>query len=315
MQVHVEKPIDRPKGRRERRDVHGWIVLDKPVRMTSTHAVSAIKRLFQAKRAGHAGTLDPLASGVLPIALGEATKTVPFVMEGRKTYVFTIRWGEERDTDDAEGRVTATSADRPAAENIRALLPRFMGSIEQVPPRYSAIKISGERAYDIAREGEFVALAARRVEVHRLELVSTSSPHQAVLTAECGKGTYIRALARDMGRALGCYGHLAALRRTAVGPFKEAEAIALESLRETIGGNEVCLPLPVEAGLAALPTLHVNPTDAGRLARGQSVLLRGRDAPLLRGWVSLSSHGALLGLAEVDQGELRPRRIFNLRRT
>ena len=152
--LHAENPIEHPKGKRERRDVHGWLVLDKPVGVTSTRAVSAVKRLFQAKRAGHAGTLDPLASGVLPIALGEATKTVPFVMEGRKTYTFTIRWGEERDTDDAEGRVTATSRERPRAEDIRTVVPRFTGPIEQVPPRFSAIKIAGERAYDIAREGE-----------------------------------------------------------------------------------------------------------------------------------------------------------------
>jgi tRNA pseudouridine55 synthase len=322
MQVHVAKSIERPKGKRERRDVHGWLILDKPTGMTSTNAVSAVKRLFQARRAGHAGTLDPLASGVLPIAFGEATKTVPFVMEGRKTYLFTIRWGEERDTDDAEGRVTAISAARPSAASIRAVLPRFTGSIEQVPPRYSAIKIDGERAYDIAREGEVVELAARRVEVHRLELVSISDPDHAGLTAECGKGTYIRALARDMGRALGCRGHLASLRRTAVGPFNETNAVALQALphqegsvRETAGGDELCPLLPVEAGLAALPALHVNAADAGRLARGQSVLLRGRDAPLLRGWVSVACQGGLLALAEVDKGELRPRRIFNLRRT
>jgi tRNA pseudouridine55 synthase len=325
MQVQVEKPIERPKGKRERRDVHGWLILDKPTGMTSTNAVSAVKRLFQARRAGHAGTLDPLASGVLPIAFGEATKTVPFVMEGRKTYLFTIRWGEERDTDDAEGRVTAISAGRPSAASIRAVLPRFTGSIEQVPPRYSAIKIDGERAYDIAREGEVVELAARRVEVHRLELVSISDPDHASLTAECGKGTYIRALARDMGRTLGCCGHLASLRRTAVGPFNESNAVALQalpqqegSMLETAGGDKLCSLcslLPVEAGLAALPALHVNTADAGRLARGQSVLLRGRDAPLLRGWVSVACQGALLALAEVDKGELRPRRIFNLRRT
>jgi tRNA pseudouridine55 synthase len=174
--LQAENPIEHPKGKRERRDVHGWLVLDKPVGVTSTRAVSAVKRLFQAKRAGHAGTLDPLASGVLPIALGEATKTVPFVMEGRKTYTFTIRWGEERDTDDAEGRVTATSRERPRAEDIRTVLPRFTGPIEQVPPRFSAIKIAGERAYDIAREGEIIELAPRPVEIHRLELLSMSDP-------------------------------------------------------------------------------------------------------------------------------------------
>src|SRR5262245_61940840 len=167
--------------------------------MTSTHAVSAVKRLFRAKRAGHAGTLDPLASGLLPIALGEATKTVPFGMEGGKVYHFTVRWGEQRDTDDAEGRVTATSSERPSAAAIRALLPRFTGRIEQVPPQFSAVKIDGERAYDLAREGETVNLGPRLVEIHRLEWVATPDPDHAVLSAECGKGTYVRSLARDLG--------------------------------------------------------------------------------------------------------------------
>src|SRR5262245_55661779 len=195
--------------------------------MTSTHAVSVMKRLFKAKRAGHAGTLDPLASGALPIALGEATKTVPFVMDGRKLYRFTVRWGEERDTDDAEGRVTRTSDQRPSADAIRALLPRFTGTIEQVPPRFSAVKVEGERAYDLARDGEMGELAPRPIEVHRLELVETPDPDHAVLAAECGKGAYVRALARDLGRALGCFGHVVALRRTAVGPFSEEAATGL----------------------------------------------------------------------------------------
>jgi tRNA pseudouridine55 synthase len=169
--------------RREKRDVHGWLVLDKPIGMTSTHAVSVIKRLFTARRAGHAGTLDPLASGLLPIALGEATKTVPFVMDGRKCYRFTVRWGEERDTDDAEGRVEATSDARPTPEQVRALLPRFTGTIAQIPPRFSAIKVEGERAYDLAREGERVELAERPVEIHRLELIETPDPDHSVLAA------------------------------------------------------------------------------------------------------------------------------------
>src|SRR4051794_14603355 len=225
-------PADhQPKQRkREKHDVHGWVVLDKPIGMTSTHAVAVIKRLFTARRAGHAGTLDPLASGLLPIALGEATKTVPFVMDGRKTYRFAVRWGEERDTDDAEGRVVATSDARPSPEQVRALLPRFTGTIAQVPPRFSAIKIDGERAYDLARGGEVVELAERPVEIHRLELIEAPDADHAVLAAECGKGTYVRALARDMGRLLGCCGHVVALRRTMVGPFAEANMIPLERL-------------------------------------------------------------------------------------
>jgi tRNA pseudouridine55 synthase len=292
--------------------------------MTSTHAVSVVKRLFSAKRAGHAGTLDPLASGCLPIALGEATKTVPFVMDGRKTYLFTVRWGEERDTDDAEGRVVAASPDRPTPDMIGTLLPRFTGTIAQVPPRYSALKIEGERAYDLAREGKVVELAARPVDIHRLAFVAMPDADHTVLAAECGKGTYVRALARDLGRELGCLGHVVALRRTAVGSFTEDRAITLDALQSA------CLPapgsengastdaktalLPVEAGLASLPSLVVSRADAGRLARGQSVLLRGRDAPLMEGWVAVSAQGSLVALAEMEKGELRPRRIFNLLR-
>jgi tRNA pseudouridine55 synthase len=303
------------KPRRERRDVHGWLVLDKPVGMTSTGAVGASKRLLDAKRAGHAGTLDPLASGILPIAFGEATKTVPFVMDGRKSYVFTVRWGEERDTDDAEGRVTASSDERPTSASVRALLSRFTGRIEQTPPRFSAVKIEGERAYDLAREGEMVDLAPREVEIHRLEWVSAPDRDQTVLAADCGKGTYIRALARDMGRALGCLGHVTALRRTAVGPFDETSAVKLETLERLAElGDATSLLLPVEAGLAALPAVTVSAADAGRLARGQAVLLRGRDAPLLAGWIAVSAHGALVALAEAERGELRPRRVFNLPR-
>jgi tRNA pseudouridine55 synthase len=312
--VSQQKPV----VKRVKRDVNGWLVLDKPVGMTSTHAVSVIKRLFAAKRAGHAGTLDPLASGCLPIALGEATKTVPFVMDGRKTYRFTVQWGEERDTDDAEGQVVAASPARPTAEAIRALLPRFTGSIEQVPPRFSALKIEGERAYDLAREGRAVELAPRPVDIHRLEFVAMPDADHTVLAAECGKGTYVRALARDLGRALGCLGHVVALRRSAVGPFTEARAVVLDALQAASdageGGPHAYL-LPVEAGLAALPSLAVSRSDAGRLARGQAVLMRGRDAPLMEGPVAVFAQGALLALAEVENGELRPRRIFNLPRT
>jgi tRNA pseudouridine55 synthase len=306
--------------KRPKRDVNGWLVLDKPVGMTSTHAVSVVKRLFAAKRAGHAGTLDPLASGCLPIALGEATKTVPFVMDGRKTYEFTVRWGEERDTDDAEGHVVASSPARPTPAAIRALLPRFTGTIAQVPPRFSALKIEGERAYDLAREGKAVELAARPVDIHRLEFVAMPDPEHTVLAAECGKGTYVRALARDLGRELNCLGHVVALRRTAVGSFTQDCAVTLEALQNASRAAPdpdnitTTALLPVEAGLAALPALAVSRADAGRLARGQTVLLRGRDAPMMEGFVAVSTQGALVALAEVEKGELRPRRIFNLAR-
>jgi tRNA pseudouridine55 synthase len=309
------------KSRRERRDVHGWLVLDKPVGMTSTEAVRIVKRLFAAKRVGHAGTLDPLASGVLPIALGEATKTVPFVMEGRKTYVFTVRWGEERDTDDAEGQLIASSGDRPTGEAVRAVLARFTGRIAQAPPRFSAVKIAGERAYDLARDGEMVELAAREVVIHRLEWISAPDADRTVLAAECGKGTYVRALARDMGRTLGCLGHVEVLRRTAVGPFDQKSAILLDRLEGLATPSEAApssgggVPLmPVQSGLAALPALAVSSADAARLGRGQSVLLRGRDSPIVEGWVAVYAQGVLVALAEAGKGELRPRRIFNLSR-
>jgi tRNA pseudouridine55 synthase len=307
-----EQPAQR---RREKRKVDGWLILDKPSGMTSTHAVSVVKRAFAAKKAGHAGTLDPLATGILPIALGEATKTVSFVMDGRKAYRFTVRWGIETDTDDAEGRAIATSEQRPDEAAIRAALPRFTGTVMQTPPKFSALKIAGERAYDLAREGEEVILEARPVEIDRLDLVAIVDADHAEFEAGCGKGTYVRALARDLGRTLGSCGHVSALRRTAVGPFDEADAVALEALQElaqtNVAGGASML-LPVASGVTGLPALSVSRADAGRLARGQAVLLRGRDAPIMEGWVAVSAQGSLVALAEIEQGELRPRRIFNL---
>jgi tRNA pseudouridine55 synthase len=304
--------------KREKFDVHGWVVLDKPVGMTSTYAVAVIKRLFAARRAGHAGTLDPLASGCLPIALGDATKTVPFVMDGRKTYCFTVRWGEERDTDDAEGRVVEAREARPAADAITALLPGYMGAIEQVPPRFSAIKIDGERAYDIARDGEEPELKARTVNIGRLTLVDMLDADHTAFEAECGKGTYVRALARDIGRELGCLGHVSALRRIAVGPFAEADMISLEELealchRAAKGeGNLADTLFSVATALDDIPALAVSRADAARLQRGQAVLMRGRDAPVVRGTVYITVSGALVALADVDRGEIVPRRVFNL---
>ena len=303
--------------RAERRDVHGWLVLDKDVGQTSTAAVAALKRLFRAKKVGHAGTLDPLASGVLPIAFGEATKTVSFVMDGQKAYRFQVRWGVATDTDDTDGRVLGESAQRPSPEAIRALLPRFTGRIEQTPPRYSALKIEGERAYNLARDGEDVSLAARPVEVHRLTLIEILDAEHAVFETECGKGTYVRALARDIGRALGSLGHVCALRRTRVGAFGEGQAVRfadLARLGQAGNGDLAAALLPVQSGLAAVPALQVSRADADRLALGQSVLLRGRDAPLLAGMVSVSTQGSLVALAEIEQGALKPRRIFNLTR-
>jgi tRNA pseudouridine55 synthase len=304
--------------KREKFDVHGWVVLDKPVGMTSTYAVSVIKRLFAARRAGHAGTLDPLASGCLPIALGDATKTVPFVMDGSKTYRFTVRWGEERDTDDAEGRVVQACDGRPSVDAINALLPGYIGAIEQMPPRFCAIKIDGERAYDIARDGEEPELKARTVNIDRLTVVEVPDADHTAFLAQCGKGTYVRALARDLGRALGCLGHVSALRRIAVGPYAEADMISLEELealchRAAKGeGSLADALLPVATALDDIPALAVSRADAARLQRGQAVLMRGRDAPVVRGTVYITVSGALVALADVDRGEIVPKRVFNL---
>ena len=300
--------------RPKKQDVHGWLVLDKPVGMTSTHAVAHVKRLFRAKKAGHAGTLDPLATGCLPIAFGEATKTVPFVMDGRKTYRFTVAWGVETDTDDAEGRRIATSDRRPSRAEVEALLPRFTGAILQTPPLYSAIKVGGERADDLARDDEAVELQAREVVVESLVVVDHDGG-STVLEAACGKGTYVRAIARDLGRALGCGGHVTQLRRTGVGPFVERAFVTTEALDAAARDGESALArllAPVASALAALPEIAVSKADAGRLMRGQSVLMRGRDAPIAEGVVAVTHFGRLVAIADLEKGQAAPRRIFHL---
>jgi tRNA pseudouridine55 synthase len=300
-------------ARRKRgKAVHGWLVLDKPAGMTSTQAVGAVRRLFDARKAGHAGTLDPLATGLLPIALGEATKTVLYAVEGTKHYRFTVRWGAATDTDDAEGRIIDASPLRPTREAIEALLPRFVGEIQQVPPAFSAIKIAGERAYDLAREGERVTLEPRTVEVEALELIEVPTPDMASFCARCGKGTYVRALARDMGAALGCLGHLTALRRTRVASFHEGLAVTLQALEQAAQeGAEGALLLPVEAALQDLPMISVGQNDAARLLRGQPVLMRGRDAPITPGPAYATCKGHLIAVGRIDKGELHPVRGFN----
>ncbi|MGH6795500.1 MAG: tRNA pseudouridine(55) synthase TruB [Methylocella sp.] len=291
-----------------RNDVHGWVVLDKPAGMTSTDAVSRLKRIFNAKKAGHAGTLDPLATGVLPIAFGEATKTVPFVQDGEKAYRFTVRWGTETDTADSDGSVTAQSDARPAAARILALLPRFTGTIEQTPPSYSAIKINGERAYDLARGGAAPVLSPRPAAIHALDLIDAGRD-EAVYEARCGKGTYMRALARDLGRSLGCYGHVSALRRTRVGPFFATDAARLPDF----DGDASCAKAlrRVESGLAEVPRVVVDSCVAARLRRGQPVLLRGHDAPA-DGIAYAACRGVVIAVGAVEKGELIPGRVFNL---
>jgi len=297
--------------------VHGWLILDKPTGMTSNQALGAVKRLYRPKKAGHAGTLDPLATGLLPIAFGEATKTVPFVMDGRKVYRFTVAWGVETNTDDSQGEHIGTSDVRPDKQAILAALPSFRGEILQVPPQFSALKINGERAYDLAREGEHVDLAPRPISVHRLDLVEMPDTDSAVFEAECGKGTYVRSIARDLGRHLGTCGHVSALRRLLVGPFDENTMISLEKLNSLAHsapreGDLADHLHPVETALDDIPALAVNRTEAARLRRGQPILLRGRDAPSESGPTCVMSAGALVAIGEVDCGELHPKRIFNL---
>ena len=308
----------RKKTNRNRID--GWLVLDKPVGLSSNDALTRLKRLLHPQKVGHAGTLDPLASGCLPIAFGEATKTVSFAMDGRKVYRFTVRWGVATETDDTEGAVCETSDMRPTAEEILAVLPEFTGTISQVPPVYSAIKVDGARAYDLARDGAEVELAARDITVHRLDLVECPDADHAVFEAECGKGTYVRALARDLGHRLGSCGHVTALRRLLVGPFGEDDMIPLETLEdlgqcapgEGLDEDHASFILPVATALDDIPALAVSRQDAARLRRGQGVLLRGRDAPLFKGLVSVTSLGELVAIGEVERGELLPKRVFNL---
>ena len=292
--------------------VDGWVILDKPVGLGSTPAVSKVRRLFGAQKAGHGGTLDPLASGVLPIALGEATKTVPFVMDGRKEYRFTLRFGQARSTEDAEGEVTATSDLRPPDEAIRHVLAAFVGDIEQVPPAFSALKIEGKRAYDLARAGEPVDLKPRRVLIERLALLGRPDTDHADFVVSCGKGTYIRSLGRDLALSLGTVGYLSALRRTAVGPFREEAAISLPKL-EALGHIPALLGVlaPVATALDDIPALARTEAQADRLRQGQPVLLT-RDAPPSGALLRAESGSRLVALVRSDGTSLKPVRVFNL---
>ena len=301
--------------RRNGQAVNGWLILDKPEGLTSTKAVGRTRWLFDAQKAGHAGTLDPLATGVLPIAFGEATKTVPFAVEGEKTYRFTVRFGAETDTDDTEGTVTASSETRPSRADIEAALQHFIGEIEQVPPRYSALKVDGARAYDLARDNEDFELAPRTVTIDRLALVEQPDPDHCVLEADCGKGTYVRALARDLGRSLGCLGHISALRRTRVGGFTADQTVTLGQAEQAAeSGRDALHALlqPVETALADLPALPVTPKDAANIRQGRAVLLRGRDAPIMAGAAYAVSRGAPVAIGEVARGEFHPSRVFVL---
>ncbi|MEQ8229135.1 MAG: tRNA pseudouridine(55) synthase TruB [Rhodospirillales bacterium] len=305
--------------RRKGLPIHGWINLDKPLDVTSTQAVGRVKRLLNAAKAGHGGTLDPLATGILPIALGEATKTVAYAMDGEKEYVFTIRFGSETETGDREGAVAAESDTRPSDADITAVLPRFMGEIDQIPPRYSAIKVQGARAYDLARGGEEFELQSRRVTVHSLIVEARPDADHAVIRCRSGKGVYVRSLARDIARALDTVGHVWDLRRTMVGPFSENNAISLENL-EALGhsARDSGHLLPVETALDDIPALALTETEARRLAQGQAVAAlpvasRSPFKDISQGdMVSAMLGDRLVALAEIKGGEIRPVRVMNL---
>lgn len=316
------------------RPVSGWVVLDKPKGMGSTDAVAKIKWLYGADKAGHAGTLDPLASGMLPIALGEATKTVPYVQDGAKVYRFTVAWGQERTTDDLEGEATKTSDLRPGEAEIRAVMPKYTGVIMQTPPQFSAIKIAGERAYDLAREGETVEIPAREVEIGRFDLVAIPDANTTVFEIECGKGTYVRSLARDMGRDLGCYGHIAELRRTEVYPFTPDDFVTMAELEQAAvpvsppepaedgGEQRAPRPGPAEwkaldallldtgAALDCLPQVVVTDDAATRIRLGNPVIVRGRDAPAEADEACAFARGRLVAIGAIEAGMFRPKRVF-----
>ena len=308
-------------GRKKKGEiVDGWVCLDKPFEMGSTEAVSRIRRLFDAQKAGHAGTLDPLASGILPIALGEATKTVPMMMEAQKVYRFTINWGVSTDSVDREGEIIGRSAVRPTVDQVKVALPAFVGEIDQTPPRFSAIKVDGARAYDLARDGVEFELQARRVTIHSAEVTDAPDADHVELTIRTGKGVYVRSLARDLAAALGAEGHVSALRREQVGPFSTQNAVTLDSLEEMVhrGAASEGL-LAVATALDDIPELAVNEQDAFSLRQGRPIVLLPRQVETLKArlsdgarTVSAFQGQTLVALCQLRAGRLEPDRVFNL---
>lgn len=298
--------------KRIKRNISGWLILNKPYDMSSTEAVGKLRWLLAAKKAGHAGTLDPLATGVLPIAFGEATKTVPFVQDGRKTYRFTLKWGEQTTTDDAEGEVIKTSKKRPSESDVTVILPQFTGTITQIPPAFSAIKIKGERAYDLARAGEKVEMPSREVTIDRFDLIEHADA-ASIFEVDCAKGTYIRALARDLALALGSVGHVSVLHRSAVGNFTDVEALDLETLENATQKERDTLLKPVAAGLSDLPEIPIDSQKAATIRQGNPVLLTGANAPVSvdEAWASLKGEAVAVGY--VEQGQFKPRRVILVR--
>ncbi len=310
-------------GRRKKGDpISGWVNLDKPYEMTSTQAVGKIRRLLNAQKVGHAGTLDPLATGVLPIAIGEATKTIPFAQDDLKTYSFTVTWGEQRSTDDKEGEVIATSDHRPTKSDIEKILINFSGEIEQTPPRFSAIKINGERAYDIARDGEIPELKSRPVYIEKLELINAEKDH-ADFKMICGKGTYVRSLARDMGEALGTKGYVSALRRDQVGVFTLQNTISLDSLEQMdYKSARIEALLPLSTVLDDIPAFELSAEETAKLRNGQALQLVSKpefqrliDAGLgekTKQTALATFEGAPIALIEQERATVKPFRVFNL---
>ncbi len=294
------------------RSVSGWLVLDKPYELGSTQAVGKLRWLFQAKKAGHAGTLDPLATGILPIAFGEATKTVPYITDGEKAYKFTVEWGRQTNTDDAEGTIVNSSDVRPTTTAIKALLPLYRGEIQQVPPAFSAIKIDGKRAYAQARAGEQVELQPRSVMVGSFELVECPDEDHATFEVICGKGTYIRAFARDLGLQLGCFGHVRELRRTFVEPFEESDAVQLDdllALEGDIAALDDFLVSPL-ASMQGFPEIRLGEDEVRRVRLGNSIILRGRDAPIDGDDICAVHKGQLIAIGDVSKGQFQPRRVL-----
>jgi tRNA pseudouridine55 synthase len=296
---------------RKGRDISGWLVVDKPAGITSTAVVGKVRWALGAKKAGHAGTLDPAATGVLAVALGEATKTVPYITDALKCYRFIVRFGQATNTDDAEGAVIATSEARPTDDQIRAALAAFRGEILQVPPQFSAVKVDGERAYALAREGEEVELAARPLWVESLEMTARPDTDHAELEMVCGKGGYVRSIARDLGQAMGCLGHVLTLRRTWSGPFDAADGITLDEVERLAHTADLdARLLPLEVGLADLPELPATPEGAARLRNGNpgQVLAANVDYND-EAWASYQ--GKAVAVGHYRTGELHPTRVFN----
>ena len=290
--------------------VDGWIIIDKDSSMTSADVVRRVKRILHPQKIGHAGTLDPLATGILPLALGEATKTVSYITDAIKEYEFTIRWGEERTTDDSEGDIVKTSALRPVEKDIIKEIPGFIGEVEQIPPQFSALKVDGQRAYKLARAGKPVKLKPRMVKIDTFEPISgQNDKDHASFHVICGKGTYIRALARDLGRKLQCFGHITAIRRTVVGPFSQSRAFSLAKLDDLSHSARVLEALiPVMTALDDIPALAITKDEAWRIKNGQLIRLPTKKS----GTVCLTLDKTLVALATVEDGETKPLRIFNL---